>query len=190
MNNDYYDTDETYFDDDPTPPQKPEKWFSRWDEETKPASSPPPEKYIGPLKYCIYKKQGAFQFSPIKAHSKGRKIGGVIIEGANYANGAYRWDQKIVFLLSPTEMAKVMNAFIRSQKLELFQDPGAGQSNRGSISKIMKISPGKDGSFFMNLTEKIKGSTNDKTANVSVQRGESIVLIELMRATIPKALGW
>jgi len=151
-----------------------------------------------PLSYAIYKgvngKFGCFQFKLSTAYDNPnrpeRMEGGVFIEAAPAIGpNKYDWKKKVIFALSVTDIGKVLSeGFRRDGKLSLYHDPGA-KSNRANVTKkSLRIEAGQRSGFFMHLREETAG--NEKTITIPVSPDEATIIVELLKAAIPKILGW
>lgn len=150
-----------------------------------------------PLVYAIYKgvggKFGCFQFKLAPAYDNpnrpDRLEGGVFIEAAP-AIGAnkYDWGKKIIFALSPSDIGKILHDGLRGGDLSIFHDPGAKSHRANVTKKSLKIVKGQKGGFFWALREETAGA--EKNVNIPVSNDEATIIAELLKAAVPKILGW
>lgn len=150
-----------------------------------------------PLVYAIYKgvsgKFGCFQFKLAPAYDNPnrpeRMEGGVFIEAAPaVAANKYDWEKKIIFALSPSDIGKVLNDGLRKGDVSIFHDPGAKSAKANVTKKSLKITKGTKGGYFWSLREETAGA--EKSVNIPVSDDEASVIAELLKAAIPKILGW
>jgi hypothetical protein len=150
-----------------------------------------------PLVYAVYKgvsgKYGCFQFKLATAYDNpnrpDRMEGGVFIEAAQAVGpNKYDWDNKIVFALSASDIGKILNDGLRNGDVSIFHDPGAKSRRANITKKSLKITKGNKGGFFWALREETAG--REKIVSIPVSNDEATIIAELLKAAIPKILGW
>lgn len=141
--------------------------------------------------YPVYKKSAAAQFALILPtfNEKGwiERPGAVLVEAApatgntNGDNPEYAWNQKITFSIGVGDLNF------------LFQDPAKALIHQWKGStKSLRFQPGEgkyEGTWMMYLSEKDDQGVEKKTA-VSLTSGEMFSLQLLLKAALPRMLGW
>lgn len=99
------------------------------------------------------------------------------------------WQSKITFFLSVNELGALIHSFGAGGQgaLELLHDQNAGTSSAGKdrdAFKKLKAARMPDGATMFSIYE------GDKGYNLPVSHSEMVVLLELARFTIPRALGF
>ena len=99
------------------------------------------------------------------------------------------WQSKITFFLSVNELGALIHSFGAGGQgaLELFHDPNAGTTSAGrdkDAFKKLKAARMPDGATMFSI------SSGDKGFSLPVSHAEMVVLLELARFTIPRALGF
>lgn len=154
-----------------------------------------------PDDYTIYKGGGAISVS-LKAGVPwdmeggksflGTKKGCIFITGAP-ATGkrAYDWkDGRITLALSEHEVGRLILTLQKRQKAEFFHDKDLGKETQGEKTKKLQIAPTDDGTALMfRFVERVKGEDR-ALKSIPVLAEEAITLCTLLRAAIPKILGW
>lgn len=150
-----------------------------------------------PIVHAIYKgvsgKFGCFQFKLATAYDNpnrpDRMEGGVFIEAApTVAPNRYDWDNKIIFALSPSDIGKILHDGLRGGNVSIFHDPGAKSNKANVTKKSLKITKGPKGGFFWALRQETAGV--ERSVSIPVSNDEATIIAELLKAAIPKILGW
>jgi len=139
--------------------------------------------------FTVYKSRGAMSIKMIKPTwervptGSGLKIardGTLLLEFANSrGEREYDWEEKEVFGLSATECADILEAVENGGEKSFFHDPNKMSSGEGTITKSLRVSPGKDSGYFFSLTvnNKVSGSGRFDTP---VSAGELRVIRKVM----------
>jgi len=173
-----------------------------------------------PLQYAVYKgtggKFGAIQLNLQEPHyyevnGKNRdftgetaldannrpKDGWRIREGAIFlemtsakGKNVYDWENKIVMALSVTDMGKLAFGLLTGDGCSIMHDPNAKQANQGTVTKSLKVSSpkGTKAGALVNISMTSGGQTTNHT--VPLTGDEVIVVGQLLRSAITKALNW
>lgn len=173
-----------------------------------------------PLQYAVYKgtggKFGAIQLNLQEPHfyevdgkkrdftgnealdANGRpKEGWRVREGAIFlemtsakGKNVYDWENKIVFALSVNDMGKLAFALLTGEEVSLMHDPNAKTQSQGTVTKSLKVSSpkGTKAGCLWTLSMTSGGQTVKHT--VPLTGDEVVVVGQLLRSAISKALNW
>lgn len=150
---------------------------------------------------AFYRTKTAFQFSLINAQfdDKGfvSKTGALLINAANGNNKKFDWSKKISFALGQGDIPQLLQGMYISNhqgdiNVSLVHDPGAGGSDKGKITKTLKLKAGeqrnakdKTKTYGLALTE-----TNKDPVYMYMSQGELVLLEEVIKAAIPFIYGF
>lgn len=154
-----------------------------------------------PADYIIYKKKGALQASLKKGKvnldqdssiPKGFTIKGCVF--LTFANAVgtrdYDWENRAAIALNEHEIGDLILALEHGKPAEFYHDKNLNNENRGKYVKNVKIKKSDDGKvLFANCyitREKEKTQMN----TVPISANEAAALATLLRAALPKVLGW
>jgi hypothetical protein len=169
------------------------------------------DNIIRPLPFRLYKgvsgSWGVVRFSLKKADLRNKREGCVFLEMAPAVGpNNYDWqNSKVIMSLSITDIPKIV-FFLRNPShqifgdkddsnnigvLKLFHDKNAGTPDRGTETKTLVISkPKNKDSFYFNVTESIKGRSENLKITVPVAPFEALAIGTLLQEAIPQILGW
>eukprot|EP00472_Partenskyella_glossopodia_P002337 CAMPEP_0197530716 /NCGR_PEP_ID=MMETSP1318-20131121/32712_1 /TAXON_ID=552666 /ORGANISM="Partenskyella glossopodia, Strain RCC365" /LENGTH=357 /DNA_ID=CAMNT_0043086657 /DNA_START=345 /DNA_END=1418 /DNA_ORIENTATION=+ len=123
------------------------------------------------------------------------KEGALLLEFANsVSQRVYDWQTKSTFKISVVEMGSIL-AMKEGEILEFFHDPNKGKSfsTQDKVSKILRIQPasssGSSRDIFLSLDTRQSSGSNSRVS-IPLTPGEFAVLKEVIRFTIPRALGF
>lgn len=126
--------------------------------------------------------------------SSGIKIardGTLLLEFAQAKNERdYDWDSKSTFALTAVECAEILNAVETASEKSFFHDPNKMGASEGTITKSLRISPGRDSSYFFSLTVNNKAESTNARYDTAVSPAELRVIRNLMEFSIPRLLGF
>jgi hypothetical protein len=175
---------------------------------------------VDPAQYSIYKgRLGAAQFNFLPAcyicktcreknlkswnHVKNTsctermelKSGAILVEVTNgLSQHEYEWKNKIPFALDAGDLSAILNAFAKNEKIRCLHDPNMKQAGKqGQVIKVLEFAVGQEGGFILNLSQTVKGGTNDNKSlrhSVPLSGDEVRILRILFGAAIPKLLAW
>lgn len=141
--------------------------------------------------YTIYKKNGAAQFALIhpKTDNNGRisKNGAILLEVASaLGEKSYDWKNKISFAIGMNDIALLFNNPEGANKL-IHKTPNS------PLTKTFEILPGEGkyaGTFQLKLSEKNDNDGSFRSIFVPSTGGEFVVLLSLLRHSLPLLIGW
>jgi hypothetical protein len=158
-----------------------------------------------PLKYEIYKKQGAFQFRLLPAYARGsnRDNGCIFIE-CSKAVGERQYEfqsKKITFALSEKDIGLFLSGLkgLRQSgdSFSLVHDPNAQTDKKGTTVKTFRITRGNNSrlrgfekmpTFFISMTQKTQEELYK--VKIPVEPSEMRVIQELLASSLTKILSW
>eukprot|EP01023_Acetabularia_acetabulum_P044474 TRINITY_DN4468_c0_g1_i1.p2 TRINITY_DN4468_c0_g1~~TRINITY_DN4468_c0_g1_i1.p2 ORF type:complete len:247 (+),score=13.06 TRINITY_DN4468_c0_g1_i1:235-975(+) len=150
--------------------------------------------------YAIYRKSAAMQISfipPTWESTRTNRGAFVKREGTmclqfskSIGERVYDWKNKIVFTLSALELGQIMDMPQDDEIHSFFHDPNMQTSNRGFITKTLKIQQDshKTG-FFITVSQSEKGGSK-AMVSVPVSKAEYNIIATLAKYAIPHILGF
>ena len=140
--------------------------------------------------YTVFKGKGAMAVKVVKPtwervpSSNALKIarrGTVLLEFANSTGEReYDWTNKEAFALNVVECADIMVAVESGQEKQFYHDPNKMSSGEGTVSKTLRISPGRDSGYFFSLSVSNKAAGTQKKYDANVTPGELRVISRIM----------
>ena len=104
----------------------------------------------------------------------------------------YDWKNKIMIQLSIKDLGQLLVGLGTGKNVSIIHDPGAGTDNKGQVVKTLSFSSPKglgEGGFLS--CSMSSGRDKEKVEHrVGMTADEIIVLRELLKSVIPKALAW
>jgi len=149
-----------------------------------------------PADHIIYKGKAALQVSlkPATPTSSGNYVGskkGVIFMKVAPCVGDKRYDwehQGVTISISEHEVGQLIVALRGKETVKFYHDKFKGSSREGEEIKQMTVGE-SGGTVFVNMLETKNGESR-KIPGVPISHPEAIVLAELLKAALPKVLGW
>jgi len=148
-----------------------------------------------PAPYTFYKGKAAMRLSiiPPKEVQKGQYSNtdpGMILMEIAPAKGkqSYDWDNKIVFSLSPAEVATIEVNRLMKKETSLFHDPNMKSDKQGQVTKSLKISQTDSGGYMFTLFETNNG--NKHHVSIILSAAEYYLFRMLVENGVLKTLAW
>jgi hypothetical protein len=102
----------------------------------------------------------------------------------------YDWKNKITVQLSIKDVGQLLVGLTTGKQVTITHDPGAGTESKGRVVKVLSFSSPKGLSEGAFLSCSMKQNEEKLEHRVGLTPDEIIVMSELFKAIIPKALGW
>lgn len=154
-----------------------------------------------PADHVVYRPKAALQFTlkagaPVRIEGQkgvysGTNTGRLFVVAAE-AKGerSYNWTDKVTISLDVNEVGKFLWGLKGIEKCDFYHDRYKGTDQEGTETKQMSISPSQDRKkLFVNVSLR-RGELTRQIPGISLGPSDVETLEPLLRAAIPKILGW